>query len=133
MRRTGGRAPLGVAQAKRRLDGCTILLVEDEPLISLELKHILEEAGAKVLSANGAKSAHSLIDTFDLSGAVLDWIDADICRRLIERSVPFVFYSGHTADTFEAWQHVPVVSKPAFPEDIVTALTAALAAAGDAR
>ena len=125
MPRIGGNLPPAVAQpvwAKRSLDGATILIVEDEPLIRLDLQQILEKAGARVLSASGAESARCLVESRDLSGAVLDWIDADICRCLSERGVPFVFYSGRAASTFEGWQHVPVVSKPAVPKDIVTAL-----------
>ena len=47
-------------------------------------------AGARVLSANGAESALCLVESHDLSGAVLDWIDADICRCLTERGVPLI-------------------------------------------
>ena len=53
---------------------------------------------------------------------MLDWIDAEICRCLTKRGVPFVFYCGRAASAFEGWQHVPVVSKLAVPEDIVAAL-----------
>lgn len=125
MPRIEGHLPLAVTQpvwAKRSLDGVTILIVEDEALIRLDLQQILEKAGAGVVSANGAESARCLVESPDLSGAVLDWIDADICRRLTERGVPFVFYSGRASSAFEGWQHVPVVPKPALPEDIVAAL-----------
>jgi len=125
MPRIGEHVPPPVAQpvwVKRSLDGVTILIVEDEPLIRLDLQQILEKAGARVLSADGARSACCLAENPDLSGAVLDWIDGDICRCLTERGVPFVFYSGRAASAFEGWQHVPVVSKPAVPEDIVAAL-----------
>jgi len=123
--RIGGHLPPAVAQpvwVKRSLDGVTILIVEDEPLIRLGLQQILEEARAKVLSANSAESARCLVESPDLSGAVLDWIDADICRCLTERGVPFVFYSGRAASEFKDWQHAPIVSKPAAPEEIVAAL-----------
>ena len=125
MPRIGGHLPLPVAQpvwVKENLQGVTILIVEDEPLIRLDLQQILEKAGARVLSADSAESARGFVEDPDLSGAVLDWIDADICRRLTERGVPFVFYSGRAASAFKGWQHVPVVSKPAMPKDIVAAL-----------
>ena len=125
MPRIGGCVPPAVTQpvwARRSLDGATILIVEDEPLIRLDLQQILEKAGARVLSASGAEAVCLLVERPDLSGAILDWIDADICRCLAERGVPFVFYSGRPASAFEGWQHVPVVSKPAMPEDIVAAL-----------
>jgi CheY-like chemotaxis protein len=134
MPRIGGDLPSNVAQpvwAKRSLDGCTILIVEDQPIIRFDLQKILEEAGALVLSAGGEKSARSLLESPNLSGAVLDGIDADICRRLTERGVPFVFYSGRTACAFEGWQHVTVVSKPATPVDIVATLEQLLRAPSD--
>src|SRR5215468_9780607 len=136
MPRIGGDLPPAVAQpvwAKRSFDGVTILIVEDEPLIRLDLQQILEKAGARVLSANGAESAICLVESHDLSGAVLDWIDADICRFLTARGVPFVFYSGRAASAFEGWEHVPVVSKPAVPKDIVVALERLLWAPRDLR
>ena len=136
MPRIGGDLPPAVAQpvwVKRSLDGVTILIVEDEPLIRLDLQQILEKAGARVLSANGAEAVPCLVESPDLSGAILDWIDADICRCLTERGVPFVFYSGRAASAFEGWEHVPVVSKPAVPEDIVVALEQLLWAPRDLR
>jgi hypothetical protein len=136
MPRIGGDLPPAVAQpvwAKRSLDGVTILIVEDEPLIRTDLQQIIEKAGARVLSANGAESARCLVESPDLSGAVLDWIDVDICRCLTERGVPFVFYSGRAASTFEGWQHLPVVPKRAVPEDIVAALEQLLWAPCDLR
>src|SRR5215831_18980781 len=114
MPRIGGDLPPAVAQpvrAKGSLDGATILIVEDEPLIRLDLQQILEKAGARVLSASGAESARCLVVSPDLSGAVLDWINADICRCLTERGVPFVFYSGRAASEVKDWQHAPIVSK----------------------
>src|SRR5262245_7139261 len=122
MPRIGGDLPPAVAQpvrAKGSLDGATILIVEDEPLIRLDLQQILEKAGARVLSASGAESARCLVVSPDLSGAVLDWIDADICRCLTEHGVPFVFYSGRAASAFEGCEHVTVVSQPGLPKDNV--------------
>lgn len=131
MPRIGGHLPPAVAQpvwVKSSLDGVTILIVEDEPLIRLDLQKILEEAGAKVLSADRAESVRCLVESPDLSGAVLDWIDADVCRCLTERGVPFVFYSGRAASEFEGWQHALMLSKPAAPEEIVAALAQLLRA-----
>jgi DNA-binding response OmpR family regulator len=123
--RIGAHLPPAAAQlawAKRSLDGFTILIVEDEPLIRLDLEQIIRDAGASVLSADSAESARCLVENFYLSGAVLDWIDADICECLTERSVPFLFYSARAASEFEGWQHLPMVSKPAPPEEVIAAL-----------
>ena len=43
---------------KHTLSGCTILVVEDEPLIALEVSQALEVAGARVISS-GCRRAHA--------------------------------------------------------------------------
>jgi DNA-binding response OmpR family regulator len=101
--------------------GRTILVIDDEPLILLDLAQALEKAGATVLPASSIKDAMQRAEEQNLSGAVLDWIGADICQRLTERGLPFVFYSGRSASEFADWD-VPVVAKPARPEDIIAAL-----------
>jgi len=101
--------------------GRTILVIDDEPLILLDLALALEKAGATVLPASSIKDAMRRAEEPNLSGAVLDWVSADICQRLTERHLPFVFYSGRPASEFADWQ-APVVAKPARPEEIIAAL-----------
>jgi DNA-binding response OmpR family regulator len=101
--------------------GRTILVIDDEPLILLDLAQALEKAGATVLPASSITAAMHHVEEPDLSGAVLDWVGADICQRLTERALPFVFYSGRSASEFAGWS-APVVAKPARPEDIIAAL-----------
>jgi CheY-like chemotaxis protein len=43
--------------ATDRLDAQTILVVEDEPFILLEIRRTLEEVGARVLAARSAQEA----------------------------------------------------------------------------
>jgi DNA-binding NarL/FixJ family response regulator len=60
------------------LSGRTILVVEDEPLIALDLKTALEDAGAKVIQAADAASALPLAERRDLSAAIVDfWLGSD--------------------------------------------------------
>jgi DNA-binding response OmpR family regulator len=101
--------------------GRTILVIDDEPLILLDLTQALEKAGAVVLSTSSIKEAMRQADEPNLSGAVLDWVGAGICQRLTERGVPFVIYSGRPASEFADW-NAPIVSKPAMPEEIIAAL-----------
>jgi DNA-binding response OmpR family regulator len=104
-----------------RIAGRTILVVEDEPLIMLDIAQALEAAGASVLQAMNIQAAMRHAEEADLAGAVLDWVGPGLCRRLTERTVPYVFYSGRPASDFDAW-HAPVVGKPARPEEIIAAL-----------
>src|SRR2546423_5307970 len=115
------------ARHSTSIAGRTILVIDDEPLILLDLALALEKAGATVFSASSIKDAMYRAEEPNLSGAVLDWVSADICQRLTERHLPFVFYSGRPASEFTDWQ-APVVAKPARTEEIITALESVLLA-----
>jgi DNA-binding response OmpR family regulator len=83
------------------LHGRSILIVEDEPLIALDIGQAFERAGAKSVIASTLRDALVLAEQGDLSGAVLDHAlhDGDsspLCRRLHERKLPFVVYSGES-------------------------------------
>jgi hypothetical protein len=66
-----------------------ILVVDDEPLIVLNLKTVLEVARANVISAN-TRDAGKVVERPDISAAVLD---ARPESRLKLRNLPFLFYS----------------------------------------
>ena len=67
------------------LDGQTILLVEEQPIILRHLQKALEAAGAEVLMAHTAAEALPRIEQFDVSAAVLDW-DPDCESRTLDAS-----------------------------------------------
>ena len=109
---------------ERRLEGQTILVVEDEPLIVLDLSQALEAAGASVTSTNTLHHALILVEHDGLSAAILDHALSDgdgsrLCSRLNERGVPFIIYSGYT-DLDGECGHAPRLSKPATDEQLVT-------------
>lgn len=117
-------------QRPKKLDGCHILIVEDEFLIALEIERILEEAGADVVGpAHSMSSAVTLCENEGLSAAVLDLRLGDdtvapVARRLTARNVPFLFYTGQTSTDplRDEWPHSVVLSKPARPGELVAAL-----------
>ncbi len=115
------------------LKGQTILLVEDELLLSLDLSATLEDKGAKVVTARKLAEAFSLIDT-GINGAIVDHVLSDgdsraLCERLNERGIPFVNYTGY--DIAEgACRHGPTVAKPVPPETVVAALQELLSRSG---
>ena len=81
------------------LAGRSILVVEDEPLIALDITQELEDAGAAVTTTNTLEHALILVEHDGLSGAILDHglRDGDsslLCKRLTERGIPFMLYSG---------------------------------------
>ena len=108
------------------LGGLSLLVVEDEPLIAMDIAMAFEKSGAHITSTNTLKHAVLLVEHDGLSGAILDHAlpDGDssiLCARLKERGVPFMIYSG-----FEkvegACAGAPHLSKPATPEMIVAAM-----------
>lgn len=94
------------------------LIVEDEPLIALEVRATFSAAGASIVAAAHSSEAMQMINSPDLSAAVVD-IDlgrgedcSAVCKRLSERGIPFVFFTGDArADILLKWPHAPVLTK----------------------
>jgi|SRR5215204_194271 CheY-like chemotaxis protein len=105
------------------LTGRSILVVEDEPLISLEMTALFESVGAKVLQARTVAEALERADA--VSAAVLDYSLAKsnpaLYGLLKERSIPFMFYTGY-GDVQEDHPHAVVVQKPATSNALLTAV-----------
>ena len=81
------------------LEGCSILIVEDEPLIAMDLQRAFEAVGAHIERATTLEQAINLAEAADLDGAVVDHVlgtdnAARIYQKLHLRDVPFVVYSG---------------------------------------
>ena len=81
------------------LEGRSILIVEDEPLIVMDITQEFEATGAALTTTNTLKHALILVEHDGLSGAILDHAlpDGDssqLCARLKERGIPFLIYSG---------------------------------------
>jgi DNA-binding response OmpR family regulator len=107
----------GFPVSNQALFGRSILLVEDEPVIALQLESQLNAAGARVYSAGRLRDALYMAEHPALSAAVLDYRGGDdstaVCRRLVDLGVPFVFYTGFSdLAAFSHWPAAPVVSKP---------------------
>lgn len=108
------------------LKGCVVLVVEDEPLVSLNLVDLLTAEGAHVVCANRAHQAIQSIERFKVTAAVLD-INlgnhdcAAICQYLWERRIPFLFHTGYSAP-LEDWGNIPMVKKPASPREMTDAV-----------
>ena len=119
-----------ISASNTGLSGHLILIVEDEPLIAMEIERALEDAGAKVVKTNTLKHALELVEQDGLSAAILDHAlgeeDASrLCQRLKQRGIPFVMYSGY--ETLEgACHNAPHVSKPIHPSVLVTTMVGLL-------
>ena len=104
-----------------KLDGLTFLVVEDEPLIAMDIATVLEDEGAKVTTTNTLKHAMLLAEHDGLAGAIVDHSLGDgdsaaLRTRLKERGIPFLVHSGYEVEG------EPYLAKPATTEQLVEAL-----------
>ena len=109
-----------------QLAGHAILVVEDEPLIALDIAETFERAGACVIISHRLGDALGVIEAHDWSAAVLDYElpDGDcslLCEQLRTRGVPFVVHTGH-AELPRASLGGIHVCKPASTDELVGAL-----------
>jgi CheY-like chemotaxis protein len=111
------------------LDGCRVLLVEDETLVSMLMEDILVEFGCVVvgpaarLEAALKIAAEEAVDIALLDVNLAGQRSFPIADLLAERGVPFIFVSGYGEQGLEApHQNRPVIQKPFSPEAISQAL-----------
>jgi DNA-binding response OmpR family regulator len=114
-----------------RLDGLVILVIEDEPLVALDVQQAFEDAGATVVVARTLAAALIAVEDSSVSAAIVDHAlgdgdSSEICERLKERSVPFIIYSGF-AHLHGACADAKHVNKPASPSMLVATVTGLLA------
>ena len=113
------------------LAGRSVLIVEDEPLVALDIIRAFESAGAQVMAVRSLAEAKCLVEQNNLSAAVLDLGLGDgdtdeLCVRLYQRAIPFVLHSGYDHPG-EGCSRGIVIPKPANPQTIVDALSKSLA------
>jgi CheY-like chemotaxis protein len=106
------------------LEGCSILVVEDEPLIVMDVQLTFEGSGAELHVANSIDEALPLARHDGLCLGVLDHGLADgqstqLYQFLQGRGVPFIIYTGYDIPEDQRYGGV-VVSKPAFGRDLRT-------------
>jgi len=99
---------------------CRVLIVEDEPLVALQVKNELEAAGHKVTGlAASVSQALSLVENSDFDVAFLDIRLGDtssvkVAERRFELGIPFIFGSGFEDNSIlrSHLRNIPRFSKP---------------------
>lgn len=114
------------------LEGLRILLLEDEPLIAMDVEQLCRDNGAAEVLCIGNLAELDGPDVFGFDVAIVDLMldnvsTLDFARRLDDRNVPFVFASGYSGseELTAAFPHVALVGKPYSGNDLVTAVAAA--------
>jgi DNA-binding response OmpR family regulator len=112
----------------------SILIVEDEPLISMMLEDFLESLGHTIAATcDTVRDAMTAADRGGFDLAILDvnlkgenvW---PVATRLREQGVPFVIASGgHVDPPPREFESVPLIEKPYTVDRVTPAIEAALA------
>nr|WP_281414451.1 response regulator [Rhizobium sp. ARZ01] len=107
-----------------------ILVVEDEPLLAMEIEADLQENDFLVVGpAYDLETARQAIADHRCDAVLLD---ANLHGKradefadiLVERKIPFVFVSGYGREALPPkFKNVPLVSKPFDPKHLVSVLT----------
>ena len=114
------------------LAGRSILVIEDEPVIALEINATLSAAGASIASATNTRDALRMLSLPDVSAAVVDITLGDedcsaVCNHLSERGIPFVFYTAQARpDLMRRWPNAPVLTKLASTDRLVETVAGVL-------
>lgn len=111
------------------LAGTRILAVEDEFMLLLEIATVLSNAGATVVQCATLAEALQTLDAESFSAAILDVrlgreSIAPVARRLADLGTPFIFYTGQVPSEWQLtqWPRVRIVSKPAPPAVLISAV-----------
>ena len=114
----------------------SILIVEDEPLIRLELASLFEGAGWRVIAVSTSKQGFTAIRHNRISAVLLDYGlqgDGDnvalLCRYLAVCQIPFMFYTGYS-ELERNYPRAIIVEKPASTEALLAAMTSLIGSAG---
>jgi CheY-like chemotaxis protein len=107
----------------------TVLVVEDEPLIAMDLQHIVESAGYRVIGlANSVEAAHRLTEREKPHLALLD-INLgrtnvfELADALAVLGTPIIFVTAHSrAVLAEAHKHRPLIAKPFLPHILLAVM-----------
>lgn len=124
-------AEMMIQKSAKKLTGVRAVVVEDDPLIALDVAMTLQQAGADVYGPYpNCTSALAAIETLSQTiGITLAVLDVDlgretsepVARALMERGIPFVFHTGndwHNGCTYDGVD-APVVQKPSSPEMLI--------------
>ena len=100
------------------VQGRTVLVLEDEPIIAFALEDLLIECGATPLSCASLEVAHATLKSSEPDLAILDVnIHGErsypVTEALAERGIPFILATGYGSALHPPrFAGVPTISKP---------------------
>ncbi len=119
------------------VDGCTILLLEDEPLILMDLEFAAEDRGCTVLATITCEAALGQIERHGtaIDAAILDVSLGEgltclpVAQALDRLNIPYVLHSGDLDRHNERIRQLnaELIAKPAAAEQVISAAIVASA------
>jgi DNA-binding response OmpR family regulator len=110
-----------------RAGGARVLVVEDEPIVGMDIEAILSEAGLEVVGpVSSVSEALELISSAPIECALIDFVltdgnALDVVARLTDSSIPFAFVTGVSRDGIPAaYGDIPTVGKPFAAAELVS-------------
>jgi DNA-binding response OmpR family regulator len=107
----------------------SILVVEDEALLAMDLEVIVGATGSQVCGpATSIAEALRLVRECRPDAAILDLNLAGemifpVADVLVEAGIPFIILSGHSQESVPSrYRNRPFLSKPYNPEDLLAAI-----------
>lgn len=110
----------------------SVLILEDEAIIGLDLAHGVKQAGHDVAGPFACEAkALAAVEAACPDAAILDVnlgegrTSEELAARLDALGVPFLFLTGHCSDKIELFQRFPAaprVAKPCMPDDLMAEL-----------
>jgi two-component sensor histidine kinase len=126
---SGQRGKAHKAEPGSAVAGRQILVVEDEPLLALDITASLTEAGVEVVGpAATVEQAIGLIERTPCDGALLDAnLNGEpvekVATALTRRGIPFVFVTGYGRESLPpAFRSVPIIAKPCSAGELIGAV-----------
>jgi CheY-like chemotaxis protein len=112
------------------LSGKRVLLIEDEPLIAMEMESELSSLGLEVIGpAAHVDSAKQLIAESAFEAALVDvnlngTSVEEVAAALAQKGIPFAFATGYGRDTLpEAFRDAPLLAKPVETDALIDVLS----------
>ncbi|ADO44311.1 signal transduction histidine kinase (plasmid) [Ketogulonicigenium vulgare Y25] len=107
--------------------GLRVLVVEDEPLVAMDISLGLEEGGATIVAV--ARSLDEAVRSAQLADVDVALLDGNlagdpvdqVARILHDRGVPFCFVSGYGREHLPTgYPDAPILAKPASPDMLLS-------------
>lgn len=125
--------PTDMVPSDQPLEGVNVLVVEDDPIIALDISETLQSYGARVIgphfqptTAIGAISEGPDVALLDVN--LGRETSSGVAARLAEHGIPFLIVSGQMdrSELDDAFRTAPLLNKPFCDRDIVNGLMALL-------